>query len=412
MKISDVTMEDLISQPLTWDDFDDNRRDASNIKRLIENDSEALAKIRFLDQVENGDLLDKDTFSKLDFYEVEFTEYARLYLAEGQYSPDGALRGKEVDYLKDYSGLKLLIQDISDPLGNSGLFALYLKDYEFGFIEPLGVCVYPFDFTDESWVQYREDPEGFLREHVLLAFELEFWEDDFDLKKEFFDYYHNLSDVHDPMISKRADLEGLLSAKETSERLGVSIPRVMKMVEEKSIDGYRFGGKLLITQSSVEERLRYIEEHGKPTRGKAPEDKKTEESKRRKRMLNWEVQKMTKTTNEMIEACYKGGVSIFKSELDQSYVKNRIVEETGMNPASASYYLSAVVALLSDGEIKRDINQTAVDFYLGKIKDDFGEGALRTAAEVCRRRYEETKKLGKTCIYYKSKAEEHLKKLR
>lgn len=274
MKLSELTMEDLIAQPLTWDDFDENRDDTPEIKRLIESDPEAHTKIRFLDQVESGDLLDKATFSKLDFYEVEFTEYARLYLAEGQYAPGGAPHGAEVDYLKDYSGLKLLIQDVSDPLGSTGLFALYLKDYEFGVIKPLGACIYPFDFTDESRELYRADPEGFLREHVLLELEVDFWGDGFDLKKELHDYYHNLPDVHDPMVSKRTDLEGLLTAKQASEKLGVSIPRVMKMVEEKSIDGYRFGGKLLIAQSSVEARLRFIEKHGKPTRGKAPEVKK------------------------------------------------------------------------------------------------------------------------------------------
>lgn len=274
MRLSAVTMEDLIARPLTWDDFDESRDDALAIEELAEGDPEAIAKIRFLDQVEAGDLLDRGTFRKLDFYEVEFTEYARLYLAEGQYSPDGAPRGGEVDYPRDYSGLRLLIQDVSDPLGDYGLFALYLKDYEFGFIDPLGVCTYPIEFSDDLWQLYRENPAEFLREHVLPEFEVEFWKDDFDLKKELFDYYHNLPDVHDPMVSGRADLEGLLTAKEAAERLGVSIPRVMKMVEEKSIDGYRFGGKLLIAQSSVEGRLRYIEEHGKPTRGKAPEGKR------------------------------------------------------------------------------------------------------------------------------------------
>lgn len=83
-----------------------------------------------------------------------------------------------------------------------------------------------------------------------------------------------------------------------------------------------------------------------------------------------------------------------------------------MNPASASYYLSAVVALLSDGEIKYDINRAAVDFYLGKVESDFGERALMAAANVCRRRHEETKRLGNTCYYYKTVADEHTRKLR
>lgn len=274
MRLEDVSMEELIEQPLFWEDFEENRSDPAAMSAAIEADPGAVGKIRFLDQVEEGELLDRDTFRRLDFYEVEFTEYARLYLAEGEYSPEGTLRGEDIDYPKDYSGVRLLIQDVSMPLGDEGLFALYLKDYEFGFINPLGVCVYPFDFVDGSRELYDEDPESFIREHVLLHFENEFWEDDFDLKQELHGYYHNLPDVHHPLLENKADLDGLLTAKAVSEKLGVSIPRVMKMVEEGSIDGYKFGGKLLITQSSVEARIQYIEEHGKPTRGKKPEAKR------------------------------------------------------------------------------------------------------------------------------------------
>lgn len=134
MKLEDVTMQDLISKPLFWEDFEEDRADSNTMKAAIEADPKSIEKIRFLDQVEEGTLLDRRTFHKLDFYEVEFTEYARLYLAEGEYMEDGIHRGNEVDYLKDYSGLRLLIQDVSDPLGECGLFALYIKDYEFGLI--------------------------------------------------------------------------------------------------------------------------------------------------------------------------------------------------------------------------------------------------------------------------------------
>lgn len=280
MKLEDVSMQELIKQPLFWEDFEEDRNDAAAMESAIKADPKSVEKIRFLDQVEEGALLDRDTFQKLDFYEVEFNEYARLYLAEGEYPSEGSFQDTDVDYSKDYSNIKLLIQDVSLPLGDTGLFALYLKDYEFGFINPLGMCVYPFDFTDGSREQYDEDPERFIQEHVLPYFESEFWEDDFDLKQEFFDYYHNLPDVHHPLLENKADLDGLLTAKVVSEKLGVSIPRVMKMVEEGSIDGYRFGGKLLISQSSVDRRLRYIAEHGTPTRGKAPEGKRTKKEKR------------------------------------------------------------------------------------------------------------------------------------
>lgn len=274
MKLENISIGDLIEQPLTWEDFDIDRHDRKSVEAFIERDPKALKKIRFLDQVEEGALLDRSAFRKLDFYEVEFTEYARLYLAEGEYLPESYAGGDDVDYPKDYSNLRLLIQDVSHPLGDYGLFALYLKDYEFGFMTPVGMCVYPFDFDDETWEQYQQDPASFIRNHVLSELETQFWEDDFDLKQELYGYYHNLPDVHNPMLEKQANLDRLVSAKEASDILGVSIPRVMKMIEEKSIDGYRFGGKLLIAKSSIDERLEYIKKHGKPTRGKAPEGKR------------------------------------------------------------------------------------------------------------------------------------------
>ena len=113
---------------------------------------------------------------------------------------------------------------------------------------------------DGSREQYDEDPERFIRDHVLLHFESEFWEDDFDLKQELFGYYHNLPDVHHPLLSKQGESRWPPDCEGRVGEARVSIPRVMKMVEEGSIDGYKFGGKLLITQSSVEQRLRYIEE--------------------------------------------------------------------------------------------------------------------------------------------------------
>ncbi|WP_165253069.1 helix-turn-helix domain-containing protein [Adlercreutzia sp. ZJ304] len=276
MKLEDVSMQELIDQPLFWEDFDLDRKNKESVKAFIERDPKAVEKIRFLDQVEDGNLLDRNTFFKLDFYEVEFTEYARLFLAEGEYPSDDSNSITDVDYPRDYSNIRLLIQDVTGPYptDGQGMFAIYLKDYLFGFITPVGMCVYPYNFDEDSWEQYKNDPANFIKEHVLLELETQFWEDDFDLKQELYDYYHNLPDVHNPLLEKQTDLDRLISVKETSEILGVSVPRVMKMIKEKSIDGYRFGGKLLVTKSSIDNRIEYIKEHGKPKRGKAPEGKR------------------------------------------------------------------------------------------------------------------------------------------
>ncbi|NBJ67386.1 hypothetical protein [Adlercreutzia caecimuris] len=117
---------------------------------------------------------------------------------------------------------------------------------------------------------------------------------------------------------------------------------------------------------------------------------------------------MAAMTNEMIAACYRGGVMVWSGEAPLHRERDRVASNTGMNQASAAYYLSAVDALLSNGDIHKDINKTAVDTYLTKIEEDFGKEALVVAASVCFRRFEETKKLGNTCYYYKHLAEEHL----
>lgn len=117
---------------------------------------------------------------------------------------------------------------------------------------------------------------------------------------------------------------------------------------------------------------------------------------------------MAKMTNEMIAACYRGGVMVSNGETMHSHERDRIVSNTGMNQASASYYLSAVEALLSNGDIKYDINRAAVDAYLSRIAEDYGTDALIVAAAVCLRRFEETRRRGNTCYYYKNLAEKHL----
>ncbi len=410
MKIADVSMEELIARHLFWEDFEEDPQDQQLMGTLTEQDPSALSKITYLNQAEEGSLLDSQSCCKLDFYEVAFTEFARLYLAEGQFSIEQSPCKNGLDYCKDYSSIKLLIQDID----NNGLFALYLKDYEFGFIKPLGTCIYKIDFTDETRMLYKKEPNRFINDYALTEFELIIFENGLDLKQELFDYYHTLPDIGNPLLSKRVHEEDLLTAKAASERLGVSIPRVTKMVEERSIDGYKFGGRLLITVASVENRIRYIKEHGKPTRGKAPEEKRFPRkhipSKTRDEYGGSRA--MTAMTSERIAACYRGGVMVNEGKTLLLNERNRIVNNTGMNPTSVLYYLNAVDALLTNGDIERDINKTAVDTYLAEIRKDFGKEALIVAAGVCLRRYEETKKRGNTCYYYKELAEKHLRKLK
>lgn len=262
-------MQELLDSSWFWSDFEEDPNNRASLWKKIENDPSALVKVNLLDQMDTGTLLDRDSFHRADFYEVDFNDYARLFLAKGEYSEKGHLRGKEIDYLRDYSGIKLLIQDLGD------VYALYLKDYEFGFIRPLGMCIYECYPEDERELTEKYGREAFIRDHVLLELENVIWEDDFDLKQELYDYYHNIPDINSPLIEAQMDIEGLLTSKEASEKLGVSLQRIKQMVDDRLLDGYKFGSKLLITSSSVDQRLEYIKNHGgkKPTRGKPRKQK-------------------------------------------------------------------------------------------------------------------------------------------
>lgn len=261
MKLRDKSLDEIADELLWWSDFEENPRDADQLHAAIEDDPAALDKISFLNQQETGTLLDRSSFTKLDFYEVDFTELARLAIAEGTHLANDEQEESGLDYLKDYSNLKLVIQDMGD------MFALYLKDYEFGYMKPLGMGICEYSPTAELLELDESKRPDFIRDCVLLSIENDLWEDDFNLKNELYDYYHDIPDTKSPLVQQKIKHATLLSVKEAASKLGVSDARVKKMVADKLIDGFKLGGKLLVSESSVNKRIKHIAKHGKPTRG-------------------------------------------------------------------------------------------------------------------------------------------------
>lgn len=260
MRLEDVSLRQIVEDCLWWSDFEDGPNDPKLKEEAARND-EMYAKFMFLNQQETGELFDLSTLSIADFYTVELNELARFALADGE-SDEDAFRDSEVEFDRDYSGIRILIEDMID------MWAVYMKDYSLGYIQPLGMCVYPCEYDEDTDVH---DPES-LREHIeryiLPALALEIWEGNIDLRQEIYNYYHHLPDIESPLLKDRVNLEGLLTVNEAAAKLGVSGPRVKKMIAERTLDGFKHGGNVLITESSVLKRLRYIEEHGKPMRGK------------------------------------------------------------------------------------------------------------------------------------------------
>ena len=57
-------------------DFEEDPNDRASLWKKIENDPSALVKVNLLDQMDTGTLLDRDSFHRADFYEVDFNDYA------------------------------------------------------------------------------------------------------------------------------------------------------------------------------------------------------------------------------------------------------------------------------------------------------------------------------------------------
>ena len=262
MRLSDKSLKEIISERLWWEDFEESPEDVVQIMGAAKDTSEGIKKINYLNHQEEGTLLEESSFRKLDFYEIDFTEFARLGIAGGQCIDEIEQEECGFDYKRDYSNLHLLIQDIGD------VFALYLKDYEFGYMKPLGMGVFEHP-TNEELLSLRDpDRVKYIRDCVLSGIELNLWEDDFDLKEEMYGYYHDVPDADNPLVRQKIDLNSLLSIKEAAAALDVSSARVKKMVADKVLEGFKFEGRLLVSEQSVAKRVKYIKEYGKPTRSK------------------------------------------------------------------------------------------------------------------------------------------------
>lgn len=284
MKFKEISYRDLVEQHIWWEDLeedpykenmtiDDLLIDPYNrdlFAKLIAIDSEAVDKITYLNDADDGTLLDRSSLRNAQFFSVEFTAFARLFVAEGKL-PSKKKKKTEVDYERDYSNMRLLIQFMGD------IYALYLKDVAFGYIRPLGLFLFEYELSPEADALRYSNPEKFIKDHLLIHIEGDMWDETsgLDLKNEIYDYYHDIPADKKRVNGRDMDPNALLTVKQVAKMLDVSEARVKKMVSDHVLDGYKFVNKLLITNESVNARIEYIEEHGGklPTRGKAPKKK-------------------------------------------------------------------------------------------------------------------------------------------
>ncbi|MGL5676182.1 MAG: hypothetical protein ACRDDX_07200 [Cellulosilyticaceae bacterium] len=109
---------------------------------------------------------------------------------------------------------------------------------------------------------------------------------------------------------------------------------------------------------------------------------------------------MGKVTLEMIQAAYTYAKDVRRNVLSPYEAVTRVIEEIGMNEASAGILLGSILKILNGELYTWGISAEAVDYLLAHILEDFGEEEVRKAITAIRQhvRY---KKNGKKGAYAK-----------
>ena len=84
-------------------------------------------------------------------------------------------------------------------------------------------------------------------------------------------------------------------------------------------------------------------------------------------------------TLDIIKKIYRLGKDVFEQRADIYDVHNTLVEDVGMNRASAMMYLYALLGMMEGEGYKRAINGTATEYFLEMIHADYGPQALKAA---------------------------------
>lgn len=272
MNISDMEYADVIEKGLSWDDFGDRSEIIKSIvQEAIEDDMlpPELPIVSYLDEKMAKCVFKPEEIHPLSFYSVNLTVFACIDIAKGKLSSSVPGKGA-VSYAPDYSSMNLLIEDV----GQDGIFAVYMKDYSFGYMKPFGECLY--DLQDEFFDALEsgkiEGEEEAVEKVFLPMLEKRIVDGEIDLEKEFYSYYHDIPNTKIPGMEEQLN-EDLVSVKEASGMLGVSTARVKKMVADHVLDGFKRNGLLWLSKEEVQSRIDYIDKHGKPTRGKTSKAK-------------------------------------------------------------------------------------------------------------------------------------------
>ena len=192
------------------------------------------------------------TVSALDFFSLKLAAWLREELSAK--TPQKEIVGV-LTYDRSYGDIHILVEVLDD------VYAVYLKDYNFGHIKPLGECVYILD--DQI---HMEDRNAYFHTHIMPDLGRRIISGEINLDKELYDYYHVLPDSFIPFIEN--NVSDHITVAEAASILGVSNSRIKKMVEDRVLDGFKRDNRVFLSKADVELRKSYIEKYGKPTKAK------------------------------------------------------------------------------------------------------------------------------------------------
>ena len=255
MKVSEKTLAEIVEAGYALSDFG-TREDIRKELKDDEGGIDEALKVRYLLEKEDRAIVDVESMHECDFYSFELTSFARLAYAHGSCSWNDTATGA-IDYDRSYDGIRVLVEDMGD------ICAVYIKDYSFGYIKPFGDCLYAVEDIGEDGL----DDGAPLHLRVAMRIERDVLSGTIDLEKELSDYYHEIPETAIKILGD--SLNDLVTVQEAAEALGVSAARVKKMLADGVLDGFKCAGRLRVSKAAVDERIEYIAEHGKPTRGKS-----------------------------------------------------------------------------------------------------------------------------------------------
>lgn len=120
----------------------------------------------------------------------------------------------------------------------------------------------------------------------------------------------------------------------------------------------------------------------------------------------------TKTTDQMIYACYKRGKEAYQNpHVNIWSLADNVAQETGMNRNSAFMYIHAVKNMLGGTVFKRAVNAKALRYYFEAIYQDYGADGLRTAISSVRKNISYRQHCGLPYASISSICEEYERKL-